>query len=193
MAQKKNEYVQLGGILCGITLVVALVLGGVNAVTVDPIAKNTAAKTESALAALIPDCEAEQLDVAEGTTADGYSTSVEIAAAYKMTDSSGEVAGYCIEVLPTGFGGAVDTMVGITPDGTIAGIQILSCSNETPGLGANATNEEFYGQYAEKPGDGSLKVDKDGGDIVAMTGATITSRAVTNGVDAAAAFAATLS
>ena len=84
-------------------------------------------------------------------------------------------------------------MVGILPDGSIAGIQILSCSNETPGLGANATNEEFYGQYAGKPGDGSLKVSKDGGEIQAMTGATITSRAVTNGVDAAANYAASLS
>jgi electron transport complex protein RnfG len=194
MAQKKNEYVQLGGILCAITLVVALVLGGVNAVTVGQIEANNQKTTEDALAALIPDCESEELEVAEGTTVEGYNgTMVEIASAYKMTDSSGEVAGYCVEVLPTGFGGAVDTMVGILPDGTVAGIQILSCSNETPGLGANATNVEFYGQFADQPGDGSLKVSKDGGDIVAITGATITSRAVTNGVDAAASYAASLS
>ena len=193
MATKKNEYVQLGGILCAITLVVALVLGGVNALTVDQIEKNNEKTTQDALAALIPDCDAEQLDVEEGTTVEGYNgTMVEVAAAYKMT-KGGELAGYCVEVKPTGFGGAVDTMVGILPDGSIAGIQILSCSNETPGLGANATNEEFYGQYAGKPGDGSLKVSKDGGEIQAMTGATITSRAVTNGVDAAANYAASLS
>ena len=194
MAQKKkNEYVQLGGILCAITLVVALVLGGVNAVTKDKIAANNEKTTEDALAALIPDCQSEKLDVAEGTMADGYNTSVEIGSAYKMTSSDGQLAGYCIEVKPTGFGGAVDTMVGILPDGTIAGIQILSCSSETPGLGANCTNESFYGQYAGQAADGSLKVEKDGGSVVALTGATITSRAVTNGVDAAANFAATLS
>ncbi|MDO5547592.1 MAG: RnfABCDGE type electron transport complex subunit G [Eubacteriales bacterium] len=193
MAKQKNEYVQLGGILCGITLVVALVLGGVNAVTVGPIAANNEKTTQDALAALIPDCEAEQLDVPEGTTADGYSATVEIASAYKMTDANGEVAGYCIEVTPTGFGGAVDTMVGILPDGTVAGIKILSCSGETPGLGAKATEEEFYGQFAGQPADGSVKVAKDGGEIAAITGATITSRAVTNGVDAAASYAASLS
>lgn len=192
--KKKNEYVQLGGILCAITLVVALLLGGVNAVTVDAIAANDAKTTEEALAALIPDTQSEQLEVAEGTTIEGYNgTMVEIGAAYKMTDSSGADAGYCVEVLPTGFGGAVDTMVGILPDGTISGIQILSCSSETPGLGANCTNEEFYGQYAGLAADGSLMVAKDGGDIVALTGATITSRAVTNGVDAAANYVATLS
>ena len=53
--KQKNEFVQLGGILCAITLAVALVLGGVNAITVDPIAKNAALKTENALAALIPE------------------------------------------------------------------------------------------------------------------------------------------
>ncbi len=188
---KQNEYIRLGGILCAITLVVALVLGGVNALTVAPIAANNAKTTEDALAALIPDCESEQLEVAEGTVDE--TTSVAIGAAYKMTDANGELAGYCVEVLPTGFGGAVDTMVGILPDGTVAGIQILSCSNETPGLGANCTKEEFYGQFAGKAADGSLKVAKDGGDVVALTGATITSRAVTNGVDAAANYAATLS
>lgn len=192
MAKQKNEFVQLGGILCAITLVVALVLGAVNAVTVDPIAANNAAKTENALAALIPDCEAEQLEVAEGTTAEGYSATVEILSCYKMTDANGELAGYCVEVGPTGFGGAVDTMVGILPDGTISGISILSCSGETPGLGAKATEESFYSQFAGKPADGSVKVAKDGGDIVAITGATITSRAVTNGVDAAANYAASL-
>ena len=193
MAQKKNEYVQLGGILCAITLIVALVLGAVNAVTVEPIAKNAQAKTENALAALIPDSQAEQLDVPEGTTAEGYSATVTVAAAYKMTDSSGADAGYCVEVTPTGFGGAVDIMVGILPDGTVSGISILSCSGETPGLGAKATEETFYGQFAGVPADGSVKVSKDGGDIQALTGATITSRAVTNGVDAAANYAASLS
>ena len=192
MATKKNEYVQLGGILCAITLAVALVLGGVNAITVDPIAKNAALKTENALAALIPDCEAEQLDVPEGTTAEGYNATVEIVSAYKMTDASGNVAGYCVEVAPTGFGGGVDTMVGVRADGTISGISILSMA-ETAGLGAKASEPEFADQFIDAVGDGSLKVSKDGGEIQAMTGATITSRAVTNGVDAAANYANSLS
>lgn len=192
MAGKKNEYVQLGGILCAITLVVALVLGGVNAITVGPIEKNAQAKTEEALAALIPDCEATALDVAEGTTANGYNATAVVYNCYEMKDSSGEVAGYCVEVAPTGFGGEIDMMVGIRSDGKVSGISILKMA-ETAGLGAKATEPEFSDQFKDAAGDGSLKVSKDGGAIEALTGATITSRAVTNGVDAAVDYVSTLS
>ena len=90
----------------------------------------------------------------------------------------------------TGFGGGVDTMVGIGVDGTITGISIISASSETPGLGANSTKPEFQEQFAGQPADGTVAVEKDGGSIVALTGATITSRAVSEGVNAAVKFAA---
>ena len=116
-------------------------------------------------------------------------TSVEIVSAYKMT-KDGQDAGYCVEVAPTGFGGGVDTMVGISADGTITGISVISASSETPGLGARCTEAEFMDQFADQPADGSVAVEKDGGSIVALTGATITSRAVAEGVNAAVQFAA---
>lgn len=188
MAGKKNEFVQLGGVLCGITLVVSLCLGAVNAITVDPIAKQNKLKTENALAQVM-DADSEQIDVADGTTATTDSgVAVEIISAYKMT-KDGQDAGYCVEVGPTGFGGAVDTMIGIGTDGTITGISVISASSETPGLGARCTEEEFQAQFAGQPADGTVAVAKDGGSITALTGATITSRAVSNGVNAAAKFA----
>lgn len=189
--KQKNEFVQLGGILCAITLVVALALGAVNAVTAGPIAEQNAQKIKDSLENVMPGAESEQIDVPEGTTVTTETknaTSVTILSAYKMT-KDGADAGYCVEVGPTGFGGAVDTMVGIDSDGKVTGISVISASSETPGLGARSTEPEFQAQFAGRVGT-EVAVAKDGGSIDALTGATITSRAVSEGVVAAAQFAA---
>ena len=189
--KQKNEFVQLGGILCAITLVVALALGAVNAVTAGPIAEQNAQKIKDSLENVMPGAESEQIDVPEGTTVTTETknaTSVTILSAYKMTKDGAE-AGYCVEVGPTGFGGAVDTMVGIDSDGKVTGISVISASSETPGLGARSTEPEFQAQFAGQVGT-EVAVAKDGGSIDALTGATITSRAVSEGVVAAAQFAA---
>lgn len=139
----------------------------------------------------MPGAESEQIDVPEGTTVTTETknaTSVTILSAYKMT-KDGADAGYCVEVGPTGFGGAVDTMVGIDSDGKVTGISVISASSETPGLGARSTEPEFQAQFAGQVGT-EVAVAKDGGSIDALTGATITSRAVSEGVVAAAQFAA---
>ena len=191
--KQKNEFVQLGGILCAITLVVALALGAVNAVTAGPIAEQNAQKIKDSLENVMPGAESEQIDVPEGTTVTTETknaTSVTILSAYKMT-KDGADAGYCVEVGPTGFGGAVDTMVGIDSDGKVTGISVISASSETPGLGARSTEPEFQAQFAGQVGT-EVAVAKDGGSIDALTGATITSRAVTDGVNTAAAYVATL-
>ena len=189
--KQKNEFVQLGGILCAITLVVALALGAVNAVTAGPIAEQNAQKIKDSLENVMPGAESEQIDVPEGTTVTTETknaTSVTILSAYKMT-KDGADAGYCVEVGPTGFGGAVDTMVGIDSDGKVTGISVISASSETPGLGARSTEPEFQAQFAGQVGT-EVAVAKDGGSSDALTGATITSRAVSEGVVAAAQFAA---
>ena len=189
--KQKNEFVQLGGILCAITLVVALALGAVNAVTAGPIAEQNAQKIKDSLENVMPGAESEQIDVSEGTTVTTETknaTSVTILSAYKMT-KDGADAGYCVEVGPTGFGGAVDTMVGIDSDGKVTGISVISASSETPGLGARSTEPELQAQFAGQVGT-EVAVAKDGGSIDALTGATITSRAVSEGVVAAAQFAA---
>ena len=189
--KQKNEFVQIGGILCAITLVVALALGAVNAVTAGPIAEQNAQKIKDSLENVMPGAESEQIDVPEGTTVTTETknaTSVTILSAYKMT-KDGADAGYCVEVGPTGFGGAVDTMVGIDSDGKVTGISVISASSETPGLGARSTEPEFQAQFAGQVGT-EVAVAKDGGSIDALTGATITSRAVSEGVVAAAQFAA---
>ena len=113
-----------------------------------------------------------------------------------FTDSTGLVstvykgdAGYAVQVAPAGFGGDISMMVGVGNDGKVLAISIISQS-ETAGLGAvsaatTSAGEAFRGQFAGMSG--SVSVTKDGGAVDAITGATITSRAVCTGVNAALA------
>ena len=79
-----------------------------------------------------------------------------------------------------GYGGDIVILMGINKDCKITGFQIME-TKETPGLGSNASNPEFKNQFINKGLDNfNFKVKKDGGDVDAITAATITSRAVTN-------------
>lgn len=84
-----------------------------------------------------------------------------------------------------GFGGRIDLMVGMLANGNINKVSVLS-QTETPGLGANMVNDKFKGQFDGKnPATFRLKVKKDGGDVDAITAATISSRAFSEAVDLA--------
>ena len=98
----------------------------------------------------------------------------------------GETIGYVVTATDkNGYGGDIQLSVGIQSDGTVTGISILSIS-ETAGLGMNADTPEFKKQYADKKTE-QFYVDKDGGEgeqIDSISGATITTRAVTGAVNA---------
>ena len=101
-------------------------------------------------------------------------------------DSSGAVAGYAfVGSSEHGYGGSVSLMVGFRPDGTVTAFRKLE-ANETPGLGAKLSTPEFGSQFKGLR-KGEFKVRKDGGRIEAITAATITSRAVCEAVENAAA------
>ena len=100
--------------------------------------------------------------------------------------------GYTFKIAPKGYGGEIELTVGISFEGKVTGLTV-GTNSETPGLGAKAQSDKnWITQFAGQPADGSLAVSKDGGTINAITGATITSRAVTDGVNTAAAYVATL-
>lgn len=186
-----GEIARLIIVLGLITLVCALLLGVVNQVTEPKIKANEKATLDAAMAEIIPDATFEDVEVADEfkTPADKNTPAI-ILAAKAVKD--GQDAGYCVEVQPKGFGGALTVIVGINPDGTIAGAKVTKHA-ETPGLGAKAQQDpNWIAQFAGKSGDGSLAVSKDGGEINAITGATITSRAVTLGVNTAAEFVQSL-
>ena len=102
-------------------------------------------------------------------------------------DAEGNFIGAAIKTYSVnGFGGKVELMVGMLKNGIINKVSVLSQS-ETPGLGANMVNDKFKGQFSGKdPKTFTLKVKKDGGDVDAITAATISSRAVSEAIQKAA-------
>jgi electron transport complex protein RnfG len=103
----------------------------------------------------------------------------------------GKNDGFCLQVEPMGFGGAITMIVGVDGQGAVLGVEIVELS-ETPGLGAKADDVKWLAQY--QGASGSLNVVKaatgNPGDITALSGATITSKGVTAGVQTALDFAA---
>lgn len=192
-AKKGNggEIIKLIAALGLITLVCALLLGVINQQTAPQIAANEKATLDAAMAEIIPGAEFAEQEIPEDVLKPADKETPAISGVYKAT-VDGQDAGYCVQVAPKGFGGALTLIVGISPDGTVAGAKVTAHA-ETPGLGAKAQQDaDWITQFAGKPGDGSLAVSKDGGDINAITGATITSRAVTKGVNTAATYIASL-
>ena len=180
-----KDMFKLGLNLLIISAVAALLLALTNSVTASTIAqRNEQANAEARKLVLESAQDFEQVKDAKTYNAKG----VEVSEIYEAKDASGNTVGYTLKVLPSGYGGTIELMVGIdSAKGQVSGINVVS-NSETAGLGAKATNPEFSDQYKGKPLE-ELSVLKNGtpGDteIKAISGATITSTAVTNGVDAA--------
>lgn len=167
-----KQFLHLGLSLFIISAVAALVLALVNALTADTIAARAEAQRQAALASVAPGANVFSELYSENTTIDG------ITGAYNGTT----FVGYCVEVSPNGFGGAISLVVGVDAGGSVTGVVILDHS-ETAGLGAKADSPDFLDQYLGKSG--TITVNTGGNAIDAITGATITSKAVTEGVNTA--------
>lgn len=109
--------------------------------------------------------------------------------------AGGETVGYVVEVTPRGYGGVISILVGIDRDLSVTGVKILS-HNETPGLGSKAQDEAYLKQYLGTIPENLYRVVKTApsqdGDIAALSGATVTSRAVSNGISEAASLVRSL-
>ena len=169
---------RLAVILFAFAAVVAIALGLVNMITKDRIAAFAEEKTAASMQAVLP---AEDYKKLENSGADKIDLVKEV---YEAGDK-----GWVVMVTPSGFGGEINMAVGVDKSGKVTGVSIISMS-ETSGLGANASRESFRSQYVGKSGSVALK--KQGGEIDALTGATVTSTAVTRGVNAALQAAAEL-
>ena len=158
--------------LLAITAVVAAALAGVNSITAPAIAELNAQKTQEAIELVLPGGGEEKAD---------FPATALVSKVY-----AGD-AGYAVEVTPGGFDNTITMMVGVDTEGKALGISIIK-HTETAGLGAVAAagtpaGENFRGQFVGASG--SVSVTKDGGTMDAITGATITSRAICVGVNAA--------
>lgn len=174
-----RKALRLGGTLFAVTAVTGLILGFVEHFTSKAIMQTELEARNAAFRNVIPDGNKfNPVDVIAGEET--------VTGVQKAENDSGLV-GWCVSVSAKGYGGAVNFVVGITKDGTVKAINILNHS-ETPGLGAKSTEPEFYEQFNDKSAL-PLKVVKGAAnnpdEISAISGATITSSAVTNGVNAA--------
>ena len=157
--------------LLAITAVVAAALAGVNSITAPAIADLNAQKTQEAIQLVLPG-GGEEVD---------FPAADLVAKVYKGEN------GYAVQTTPGGFDNTITMMVGVDNEGKVLGISIIK-HTETAGLGAVAAagtpaGENFRGQFVGASG--SVSVTKDGGTMDAITGATITSRAICVGVNAA--------
>lgn len=172
-----NKIIKNTLILTAITVIAGTALGYVYEITKEPIAKAQAEAKQEACQQVLPEAEQFEKMDAEETKVD------EVYEALK----GGETLGYVITATnKEGYGGDIQVSVGVDASGEIKGIAILSIS-ETAGLGMKATEPEFYEQYANKKTE-QFYVSKDGGEgekIDAISGATITTRAVTGAVNTA--------
>lgn len=174
-----KDIFRLGAILFVICAVASLMLSLTNNITAPVIEqRNIQANNESRQEVLKAAEEFSEVKDVKGDL---------IEEVYQGT-KGGEVVGYTIKTTPKGYGGKVEVMVGISNDGKISGVKIGN-HTETPGLGSKSADPSFKDQYNGKSTKTPLNVVKGNAsnenDIVAISGATITSKAVTAGVNAA--------
>lgn len=171
---------RLGWTLFIITGMTGLLLGLVNQITQGPIERARAEEVRRALQAVLPAAESFSTVAAPSGTPEGFLD-------LHLGENAAGSAGYCVTVETKGYGGPIRFVVGLDTLGTVTGLTLLA-SSETPGLGAKAGQGEFRNQYvgqaperftvtkSPQPGEGEIQ---------ALSGATITSRAITGGVNIA--------
>lgn len=178
-------------------VIVAAALGGVNAITEDKIEAINKEKTEIAMKAVVADPDnttfSDKLDLTDEMVA--AAGSVTLDSVYEA-QVNGQSAGHAIKVVASGSQGKIEMMVGVDAEGTVTGVSIVK-NSETSGIGSKVmTNmptaagvgvlSQFEGKSAA---DGTLTV---GANVDAISGATVSTRGVTNGVNAALAVAGVL-
>lgn len=163
-----KRIIHLGSVLFIISFCISLLLAAGNQLTEERIAANAAAAAETARAEVLP----------EGSEFSEITPEIYEAVA------DGNTVGWCVSSSVNGFGGPMELMIGIRTDGTLGGVRVLS-NSETAGLGSNAGGE-WNDQFTDKrEGVSVVKQSPGENEISAITGATVTSKAVTEGVNGA--------
>ncbi|SHH61073.1 electron transport complex protein RnfG [Caloranaerobacter azorensis DSM 13643] len=182
-----GDILKLGLILLLITSITALVLGYANDMTKDVIVNVENQASEVARKEVLPLAESfKSLD--KEILNKIINENPNIKEIYSGYSENGDLVGYTIKTATPGYGGDVEVITGISLENKITGIKVVS-HKETPGLGANATQPKFQNQFKDKSVSKELEVVKGSpsseNEIQALTGATITSKAVTKGVNLA--------
>ncbi len=166
-----------------ITAISACVLAVINNITAPIIEKNTIDKQELAMKSVVEN--AVRFEKADMSALALVDLQCAVSGVYNAVDTQDKTIGYAVMVSSGGYGGEILLTVGMDTDLKVTGIDIISHS-ETPGLGAKCVKDEFKNQFIGK--DADIQVVKSGAEdnqIDAITSATITSKAVTAGVNCA--------
>lgn len=182
----ESNFINMVVVLFGVTLIASAAVGYVNSLTEGPINAAKQAKQVNAIRDVIPG------EFDNDPSADAWSVETPDGGKLEFypAKKNGELVGTAVKTYTNnGFGGQIWLMVGFNPDGTIANYSVLE-HKETPGLGSKMDVwfiKNGKGNITGKnPGTTGLKVSKDGGDIDAITAATISSRAFLDAVNRAA-------
>ena len=182
MKKLESSLMNMVLVLTGVTVIAGALLGYVNELTKGPIAEANAKALSDAIALVVPGFDNNPAEAPETVDLNGATYKI-----YKAT-KGGEFIGAAVESSANGFGGALNVLVGFDKEGNIIDYSLLSHA-ETPGLGSKAADWFKKGQKGDitgkNPGKGALVVNKDGGDVDAITASTITTRAFLNAVNAA--------
>jgi len=184
-----KDIIKPGLVLLVITVIAAGLLGAVNIATKDTIAKVEKDAKEKSMSEVLPSAKSFNKEI----TNDNKDYSIIKSYAEGLDDGKNTV-GYTFSVTTKGFSTGLNLMIGITSDGVISGVDVLSHA-ETPGLGANAGEKwkdrpKWVSQFTDKSGELAVTKSDSAKDneIQAITGATITSNAITNAVNTASDF-----
>ena len=185
---------RVAGTLTAISLVVALLLGLTNMLTKDKIDEITRQKTEAALAKVVSasECEFPPVeDIPQAVIDAANEQGGKLTEMYEIL-VGGENAGYAFKVTASGSQGNIVMIVGVDADLAVTGVSIVS-NSETSGIGSKVMDNEATSagtgaldQFVGKSGAGTLAVKQN---IDAVTGATVSTKGVTKGVNAALAAA----
>ncbi len=180
-SKKESNFVNMVLALVFVSVVAALALGSVYVLTKKPIALAQKRKQEAAIKAVLP--AFNQVKGIKVPDADGADSLL-----FSVATKAGKLVGIAVNTYTDkGFGGRIEAMIGFLPNGTIYNTSILELK-ETPGLGTKLqkSKSDFPDQFKGKnPKTFRLKVKKDGGDVDAITAATISSRAFCDAVQRA--------
>jgi electron transport complex protein RnfG len=185
----RNKYVRLTVVLMVISAVASGLLAWVNAFTEPKITAYRALAEAQAYRKVLPQAEtfksipAGQLAKVQATAATAGIADV------KVGTKAGRIIGWVCKAVSYGYSSDIKLLVGISKDAKLTGLEVLEL-NETPGLGMEVTGGEFIGQPAFKNANPqhNLQVNKDGGQVQAVAGATISSRAVVRDINQAFGF-----
>lgn len=174
MSQKESTFLNMTITLFVITLVAGLSLGYVNDITIGPKAEAKLARKVNALKQVMADFDNNPVESVKMIKSDLVKDSIEV---YIGTLNGVKSGTAIVSSSEKGYNGLVKLMIGFESDGTLKNIVVLE-QKETPGLGTKMKEEKFLKQFRGKnPSSFKLKPKKDGGDVDALTGATISTRA----------------